>query len=106
MKTRINESEWFDVDWRTPPQTRDLLIEMCSPITTDDVQRLRSMAQKETDRRKQLPNLYVKCPLCYEYHGQLTNIDSLCERDERETAPMRYDFFLKKRLTEEAAKLK
>ena len=84
------DEEWFNADWRTPAQTRDLLIELSHPITLERIQELRSLCEQEIIKRKD-DLKYVQCPLCKGFHDQLNNIDNLCEKHEQQTAPLRYD---------------
>lgn len=86
----MTDIEYFFAPWRTPAQTRDLLIELSVPITTARIQELRALALEETNRRKNNSN-FVECPFCKGYHGQLSNIDNLCEKHESQLAPIRYD---------------
>lgn len=84
--------EWFAAPWRTAVQTRDLLIDMLRPesLTTENIECLRLYAKQVILERKNSSD-FVKCPVCGDYHGQLSNIDNLCERDEAARAPLRYD---------------
>ena len=81
--------------WWTPNQIRDNHIENYyfskKGITTEKVDEFRKMSLTENDRRKTLPKEFVRCNRCYGYHGQLNNIDNLCEKCESQTAPYRYD---------------
>ena len=86
----MTDSNWFKADWRTPAQTRDLLIEMAYPVTTKRIQELRAAAEIETNRRKESGE-HIQCPMCKGWHGQKHNIDGLCEIHEAQTAPMRWD---------------
>lgn len=90
--------EWFAAPWRTAVQTRDLLIDMLNPekLTTENIECLRLYAKQVILERKNKPESFVKCPVCGDYHGQLNNIDNLCERDESSRAPFRYDLKNKK----------
>lgn len=89
-RTPLPDQEWFDADWRTPTQTRDLLIELSKNLNTKRIKALRELCEKETARRKNNPK-YIQCPLCKGLHGQLNNIDGLCEQHEQQTAPARFD---------------
>jgi hypothetical protein len=86
----IPDEQWFEAPWRTPQQSRDLLIELDHHITIERIQELRSLCEKHVKLRKDNP-LFVVCPLCKNAHGQLSNVDNLCEKHEAQTAPMRYD---------------
>ena len=85
---------WFEALWRTPQQTRDLLIELSDPVTTKRMRELRTLCHQEIEKRKDNP-LFVECPCCKNKHGQLTNIDNLCEKHEAQLAPLRYDTQIK-----------
>ena len=86
----MTDLEWFNAPWRTPQQTRDLLIELSNNLNLERIQELRALCLTETNKRKN-NSLFVECPMCKNYHSQLENIDNLCEKHEAETAPMRYD---------------
>jgi hypothetical protein len=90
--------EWFAAPWRTQAQTRDLLIDMLRPehLTTEYVECLRLYGKEVTADRKNKPNSFVKCTVCGEYHGQMNNVDNLCEVHEAFMAPFRYDNTAKK----------
>lgn len=81
--------------WKTPSQIADDFL-MWPGLTTHLVQVARTLTLAETQRRKTLPDVFVKCPRCYGYHGERANIDSLCEKCEVLTAPARYDARFKK----------
>lgn len=86
--------EYFQFcDWETPVQTRDKMISLIlsKDLTSKELNKLKGLELQETDRRKKFPELFVKCPVCYGYHGQLGNIDNLCEKHEAQFAPFRYD---------------
>ena len=83
--------EFFaDRGWMTPSTIFGELLVYPVPRTVE-VQHLKHLALGETERRKNLPDTYVKCPRCYGYHDQMLNIDKLCERCEAHIAPYRYD---------------
>ena len=81
--------------WWTPNQIRDNEVEFFyfknKGISTEKVDEFRKMAMTENDRRKTLPSEFIRCCRCYGYHGQLSNIDGLCEKCESTTAPFRFD---------------
>jgi len=82
--------EYFDACvWWTPNQIRDSLF-LRTDLTTEFIQATRTRAINEQARRKQAAG-FVECPFCKGFHGQLGNIDSLCEQCEANTAPFRYD---------------
>lgn len=76
--------------WWTPNQIRDSLL-LTLNLTRNYIDTLRTLTLEETTRRKLDINNFARCPRCYGYHGQLDNIDSLCENCETLTAPYRYD---------------
>lgn len=87
------EKRFKDLIWWTPAQIRDSEIEFLNQDEDykTNIQLLRNLCINETERRKNLPKEFVKCPRCYGYHGQLENIDNLCEKCEQQTACFRYD---------------
>lgn len=89
-KEPITDNQWFAAIWRTPAQTRDLLIELSHPLTSKRINELRQMAHKEEAARKHNPD-FIQCCHCKGHHGQKTNIDGLCEIHEAQFAPFRYD---------------
>lgn len=76
--------------WWTPNQIRDYLLSWPVP-DTERIRHARALATEETERRKQAPGDFIHCPRCYGWHGQILNLDSLCETCEQLTAPVRYD---------------
>jgi hypothetical protein len=85
--------EYFQATtWWTPNQIRDSFFDYVPwEVTTEFINTSRNLAIAEQARRKSLPAEFVKCPICNGYHGQLNNIDNLCEIHEAATAPLRYD---------------
>jgi hypothetical protein len=76
--------------WWTPNQIRDSFFDCSDSLTTDFINMVRNLAIREQAKRKKSPD-FVECPICKGFHGQITNIDNLCEKHEAETAPLRYD---------------
>lgn len=87
----FTDEEWFDAPWRTPAQTRDLLLELEPNLTTERIQKLRSLCINAETMRKQDTQQFVMCPHCKGWHGQLSNVDALCEKHEAQLAPLRFD---------------
>ena len=89
---RTPSPEYFaNAVWWTPNQIRDSFFDYSTEITTAYVQELKVLALNEQARRKQLPLEFIECPFCKGYHGQLANIDNLCEIHEAQFAAARYD---------------
>lgn len=86
----MNASYFQSLPTDTPNQIRDVILS-CNGLSTEFVQSVANMARQETERRKSMPETFIRCLRCYGYHGQLNNIDGLCERCECQTAPFRYD---------------
>lgn len=81
--------------WKTPSQIADDFLRW-PDLTACLVQTVRTLALAETQRRKKLPGIFVKCQRCYGYHDGRENINQLCEKCEQFTAPFRYDARFKK----------
>lgn len=86
--------------WMTENQRRDMLVEeayFCGekPFTTDILDEIRTLALKETNRRK-ISTFFVQCPRCRGYHGGKEQPDFLCEKCEYDVHLINFDRNYKK----------
>ncbi len=88
---RITKEYFAEAIWWTPNQIRDSFLDFNRDLSLDFIQVLRVLALDEQKRRKSLPGEFVECSFCKGYHGQMNNVDNLCEIHEAQLAPLRYD---------------